>query len=133
MFNLVKIENGRQNVGETVFLEVTASEAITKGEALVVSSGKLTKCGATAKPKYIALRDLSATATNRVIGVDPVTPGCIFETTFSATPTSLVVGSVVTLHTDGLQVTATTTSGVATIVNMLGATASGDKVAVKFE
>ena len=41
----------------------------------------------------------------------------IFETTFAAAATSVKLGSKVTLHTDGLQVTATTTNGVAEIVD----------------
>lgn len=43
----------------------------------------------------------------------------------------LNIGDKVTLHTDGLQVTATTTSGVAEIVNLIE-TAVGGKVIVKF-
>ena len=44
----------------------------------------------------------------------------------------LNIGDKVTLHTDGLQVTATTTSGVAEIVSKLSAAASGDQLVVKF-
>lgn len=133
MFTPVKIELGRQNVAEPAYLEVTANEAVVKGELLVLSSGKLTKCSGTTKPAYVACGAKAAGDADRVLMVNPITHADIFETTFAATPTSLVVGSKVTIHTDGAQVTATTTSGVATIVNMLGATASGDLVAVKFE
>mgnify|MGYP001537613265 FL=1 len=55
----------------------------------------------------------------------------IFETTFSAAATSIKVGDKVTIHTDGLQVNATTTGGVAEVVWMEG-TASGAKVRVRF-
>ena len=41
------------------------------------------------------------------------------------------LGDKVTLHTDGLQVTATTASGVAEVVGMDG-TAAGDRVRVRF-
>lgn len=131
MFNLIKIENGRMNVPEPEVLEVTASEAVVYGEALVLSSGKLTKCGATTAPAFIAMGAVSAAATNRKVAVCRVEKNQVYEVPVSATPTSLNVGDKVTLHTDGLQVTATTTNGVATIVDLNGATASGDKIIVR--
>ena len=132
MFKFIKIENARMNVPEPEFLEVTASEAVSEGEALVLSSGKLTKCGATATPTFIAMASLAAAATKRVIPVCRVESNQLYEVTVNATPTSLNVGDKVTLHTDGLQVTATTTSGVAEIADKNGAAASGDKLIVRF-
>ena len=55
----------------------------------------------------------------------------IFETTFAAAATSVKLGSKFTLHTDGLQVTGTTASGVAEVVYMDG-TAAGDMCRVRF-
>ena len=55
MFKLIKIENARMNVPEPVFHEVTEDEAVVMGEALVLTDGKLTKCGATVKPEFIAM------------------------------------------------------------------------------
>lgn len=109
------------------YMEVTADEAVTLGEALVLTSGKLTKCGATAKPTYVAV----GPDQDGVAPVIKVQDYMEFETTLAAAGTSLVPGSVVTLHTDGMQVTATTTSGVATIVALHG-TAIGDTVTVRF-
>ena len=64
-----------------------------------------------------------------VVRVDPQTE---YETTLSAAGGSLNLGDKVTLHaSSGLQVTATTTNGVAEIVYMDG-TASGDMVRVRF-
>ena len=57
--------------------------------------------------------------------------GIIFETTFSAAASSVKVGSKVTLSADGLQVTGTTTDGVAEVVEMLGNTADST-VRVRF-
>ncbi len=131
MFNLIKIENGRMNVPEPEVLEVTASEAVVYGEALVLSSGKLTKCAATTAPAFIAMGAVAAAATNRKIAVCRVEKNQVYEVPVNATPTSLNVGDKVTLHTDGLQVTATTTSGVVTIVDLNGATAQGDKIIVR--
>ena len=51
--------------------------------------------------------------------------------TLQAAGTGLTIGSKVTLHTDGLQVTGTTASGVAEVVYMDG-TAAGDMCRVRF-
>ena len=132
MFKLTKIENGRQNVPEPEYLDATASEAISIGEALVLTGGKLTKCGATNKPTYISMGELSASATKRNIAVCRVEPNQVFEVECSASPSSLVPGDKVTITTDALGVTATTTSGVATVVNTNGAALAGDKITVRF-
>lgn len=131
MFKLIKIENARQNVPSPEFHEVTAEEAVTYGEALVLSSGALTKCGATAAPAFIAMKDLTAAAADRRIPVIRVESNQVYEVPVQAEPTGLNEGDKVTLHTDGLQVTATTTSGVVTIISKNGATAAGDKMLVR--
>lgn len=131
MFNLIKIENARMNVPEPEFHEVTASEAVSYGEALVLTSGKLTKCGATTKPAFIAMKNVSATDSNRKCPVCRVESNQVYEVEVQAAPTSLNAGDKVTLHTDGLQVTATTTDGVVTIVSLNGAAAAGDKIVVR--
>lgn len=121
----------RMDVGHTPpikYLPVTASEDVTLGEALVLSAGKLTKCGATAKPAFMAVGPKNAAGEAPVIAVQDY---MTFETTLQAAGSSLKIGDKVTLHTDGLQVTATTTSGVAEIVSMEG-TAAGSAVLVKF-
>lgn len=131
MFRLIKIENARMNVPEPVFHEVTASEAVQLGEALVLTSGKLTKCGSTVKPEFIAMADCAADATNRLIPAARVEPNQLYEVPVQAAPTSLVEGSKVTLHTDAMQVTATTTSGVVTVESLNGAAAAGDTIVVR--
>ena len=131
MFRLIKIENARINVPEPVFHEVTASEAVQLGEALVLTSGKLTKCGATAKPEFIAMADCAADAAKRLIPVARVEANQLYEVPVTAAPTSLVEGNKVTLHTDGMQVTATTTSGVVTVESLNGAAAAGDTIVVR--
>lgn len=131
MFKLLKIENARLNVPSPVFHDVKASEAVQIGEALVLSGGVLTKCGATTAPSFIAMADLSATATKREIPVARVEKNQIYEVPVTAAPTSLKVGDKVTLYTDGMQVTATTTDGVITVEDLNGATAVGDKIIVR--
>ena len=133
MFKLIKCMNGRQSVGEPASLPASPGETYVFGEALVLTAGKLTKCGATAKPTHICGVNYVAPATDsEPIPCVEVTPNMVFETTFSVAPASLVVGSKVTLSSDALSVTKTTTDGVATIHNLLGATAAGDAVEVVF-
>lgn len=102
----------------------TADEAIALGEALVLSDGLLTQCTATATPEYIA----RSAGTNKAIAVNRVLEEDIFETTFAADASAVDEGSKVTLHTDGVQVTATTTNGVFYITKKLGTGASGTAV-----
>lgn len=131
MFKLIKIENARMNVPEPVFHEVTEDEAVVMGEALVLTDGKLTKCGATVKPEFIAMADCAADAAKRLIPAARVEPNQLYEVPVQEAPTRLVEGSKVTLHTDGLQVTATTTSGVVTVESLNGAAAAGDIIVVR--
>ena len=131
MFKLIKIENARMNVPEPVFHEVTEDEAVVMGEALVLTDGKLTKCGATVKPEFIAMADCAADAAKRLIPAARVEPNQLYEVPVQAAPTSLVEGGKVTLHTDGLQVTATTTSGVVTVESLNGAAVAGDSIVVR--
>lgn len=131
MFRLLKIENARMNVPEPEYLDVTDAEAVAEGEALVLASGKLTKCGATAAPQYIAMGIKTAADTKRMIPVCRVEKNQVYAVPVTAAPASVKVGEKVTLHTDGLQVTATTTSGVVTVVDLNGASAAGDEIIVR--
>lgn len=135
MFRLVKILNGRINQGEPVKLPTTAGESYSFGEALVLNGGKLTKCSETKKPEFICCEDYDASSTNKKddILVEPVSADMIFEAPVSASPTSLVAGAKVTLDANGLGVTATTASGVATVWDLCGASATGDKIQVCFK
>ena len=102
------------------------------GMALTQTSGNLALASGTTAPTYISMREeTDKLAAGTIIPVIRVLDSIIFETTFSAAATSIKVGDKVTIHTDGLQVTATTTGGVAEVVWMEG-TASGAKVRVRF-
>ena len=133
MFNLVKIENGRMNVPEPEYFNAVSGTEIQVGQALTLDGGVLKVLAAgTTKPEFISLGHVSASAAKREIPVARVNDEQVYEVPVSAAPTALKVGDKVTLTTDGLEVTATTTSGVATIVNLKGAAAAGDKLLVKF-
>lgn len=131
MFDLKKIENGRMNVPEPEYLEVASGEAVQYGEALSLSGGKLTKCGATTAPAYIAMRDVAAADENRVCPVCRVESNQVYDVPCTASPASLKPGDKVTLHTDGMQVTNTTTSGVVTVISNNGGTKAGDIITVR--
>jgi hypothetical protein len=106
----------------------TDNEAYAIGEALKLASGRLTKASGTDVPLFICQKNQAAEATAVTpIPVIPVTTDQEYETTVAALATSVVVGDRVTIHTDGLQVTATETNGVFRITYMAG-TASGSVV-----
>lgn len=134
MFKLIKILNSGVNVPETVKLPKSASASIKLGSALTLIDGEVTSCSATSAPQYIA-------AQNAKIGEDSVlcyavNENMIFETVFNASPDGVLLGHKVTLGTDAdgatVCVTANTASGVATVTDLMGAKAAGDKVNVKF-
>lgn len=104
------------------------------GMPMVLSGGLLVRCGATAKPGFISMYDAPATlAEGDIIPVIRVTEDIIFETTNSASLNGVGIGAKVTLTTTGdAQVTATTTSGVAEIVDKVAGTGTGNRTLVKF-
>lgn len=122
MFKIAKMRTLAERAIEVY--SPTADEAIVLGEALVLTSGALTQCAATATPEYIA----RSAGTNKAIAVNRVLEEDIFETTFAADASAVDEGSKVTIHTDGLQVTATTASGVFYITKKLGSGDTGTKV-----
>ena len=101
----------------------TASEAISVGELLVLSSGTLTKSGATATPEFVALGSGNGT----IIPVKRIYEDEVYQAPLSASGASLNVGDKVTIASNGLEATATTTSGVFMITEILG-TGVGDKI-----
>ena len=101
------------------------------GLALVQSSGNLAIASGATAPGFVSMTEREAALTaGDVIPVVRVSEDIIWETTFSVAASSIVPGNKVTLSADGLQVTATTTGGVAQVVSMDG-TAAGDKVWVR--
>ena len=102
------------------------------GMMLTQSSSLLTIASGTTKPTYMAMceRDTACTSGD-LIPVIRVLPDTRFETTFSVSASSVKPGQKVTISADGLQVTATTTDGVAEIVDMDG-TAAGSACRVRF-
>ena len=121
--------------GRVPGIEYLPCGAITPqvGMALVQSAGNLAIAKGASKPTYISMCQRETACTEgELIPVMRVQPDMIFETVFSAAATAVKLGSKVTLHaSDGMQVTATTTDGVAEVVAMDG-TAAGSAVRVRF-
>lgn len=129
MFMLSRMQVG--NTPPIVYMPPTADEAFQVGEALKVAGGKVTKASGTDTPSHVCVGPIGKDGSVPCVEVQDYME---FATTLAAAPasgTTLVIGSKVTLHTDGLQVTATTTGGIAEITSIAGQ-AVGDAVAVKF-
>lgn len=101
------------------------------GMALYQNAGNLALASGTTTPTYVSMTERTAAVTaGDVIPVVQVNEDIIWETEWSATATAVKRGQKVTIATDGLRVTATTTGGVAQVVDFDG-TAVGDKVRVR--
>ena len=84
--------------------------SLARGSAAVLTAGSLAKCGATAKPSHIVMGPADSNGLYPCIRVQPTT---VFETTSTAAVDS--AGTKVTLNTDALSVTNTTSDGVFTV------------------
>lgn len=104
--------------------------AVALGMALDFTSGKLTKASGTTVPKYFSLVTKTCVAGD-IIPVQKLEHGVDYETTAGAAIADTLIGAKVTIGSDGLSVTATTTDGIAQIVSVSG-NAAGDKVVVRF-
>lgn len=121
--------------GDAVAWEYLPCGAITPkvGMALTQTGGNLAAATGTTAPAYISMCERSgACEAGELIPVIRVSGSIVFETTASAALTGVKTGDKVTLHaSSGLEVTATTSGGVAQIVAMEG-TAVGSRVLVRF-
>lgn len=108
--------------------EYLPASAITPkvGMALKLSGGKLALASGTDKPEYIAMCERgSAVTAGELVPVIKVSDNITFGVPASAAMTAVNIGDKVTIHTDGMQVTATKTGGTAMVVGCEG-TAVGD-------
>ena len=124
----------RMLVGNTppiVYMQPTDSETYQVGEALKLASGKVTLCSGAVAPSHVCVGPVDD---NGVVPCVEVQKYMEFETTLGVAPTdsaTVGVGDKVTLHTDGMQVTATKAGGVAEVTGIDGQTV-GSRVTVKF-
>lgn len=109
----------------------TAEETYVIGEALVLSSGTLTKAGQTTKPTFICDEDYVAPATgNRSIKVYPILPQHQYRTAFQTNATGLNEGLTVTLGTDALTITASTGTQQTETATVVGTISTAGNAAV---
>ena len=103
------------------------------GMALVQSSGNLAIATGTTKPTHISMVEKDAAMTaGDLIPVIRIQPDQVFECTNSASLSGVNIGQRVTLHaSNGLQITGTTSSGVAELVYK-EADATGSRCLVRF-
>lgn len=124
----------RMLVGNTppiVYMQPTDGETYQVGEALKLASGKVTLCRDAAAPSHVCVGPIDD---NGVVPCVEVQKYMEFETTLGVAPedsATVGVGDKVTLHTDGMQVTATKDGGVAEVTGIDGQTV-GSRVTVKF-
>lgn len=124
----------RMLVGNTppiVYMQPTGREPYHVGEALKLASGKVTLCSDAVAPSHVCVGPVDD---NGVVPCVEVQKYMEFETTLGVAPTdstTVGVGDKVTLHTDGMQVTATKAGGVAEVTGIDGQTV-GSRVTVKF-
>jgi len=124
----------RMLVGNTppiVYMQPTDGETYQVGEALKLASGKVTLCSGAVAPSHVCVGPVDD---NGVVPCVEVQKYMEFETTLGVAPAdsaTVGVGDKVTLHTDGMQVTATKTGGVAEVTGIDGQTV-GSRVTVKF-
>ena len=102
------------------YIEGTASEAIVVGELLKLANGKLTVAGASDVPEFVSL----GSGTGTIIPVKRIYEDEVYQTVLSTSGASLKVGDKVTTA-NGLKATATTTSGVFTITEILDSAVGG--------
>lgn len=101
------------------------------GMSLHQNAGNLALASGTTNPTFISMTEREAALTaGDIIPVVRISEDIIWETEWSAAATAVKQGQKVTIAADGLRVTATTTGGVAEVVDMDG-TAIGDKVRVR--
>lgn len=100
-------------------IRLPGAASLALGSVAKLVSGSLAKAGATDTPTHVIMGPQAADGTYPVIRILPTTE---FATEATATVATTLVGQKVTLNTDALSVTATTSSGVFTIT-----TTDGDK------
>ena len=111
-FEFLRAENNAAPIEKEIV--ATATTQYKHGCALKYgsSTGTAELATGTTKPEYIYTgKDITAAAGDK-LSVIPVFPEYEFETSLSAAGTSLKEGQKVTVASDALRVTATTTSGV---------------------
>ena len=128
MFGLFKMDKANTPILKQL---PAAAATYSVGQVAVINaSGYVTAVSGTTMPTHVVVEKGTKTTADTVT-VKPIYKDEEYVTTLSTAGT-LTVGSKVTIAADGAQVTATTTNGVATVIEATGST-SGSTVIVKFD
>lgn len=129
MFKLFKKNNATIPVVKEI---PAAAGTYVVGQTLALNAaGLAAQVAGTTAPEFVCATGVTA-ASGDMIAVNPIYEDMEFLTVFSADGSALKAGAKVTISATYDSVTATTTNGVATIVEKLGSGASGTEVIVKF-
>ena len=118
----------KQIIGSTPvyeYAQLADGEAGSLGEAVKFVSGKLTKAGPTDVPEGILQASVGAATPGGFTQFERTTEDIEYETTAAVTVAPARIGAKVTLGTDGLTITATTTTGVFSVSGTDGKTGGG--------
>lgn len=126
MFGLFKMDKANTPIIKQL---PAASATYNVGEVATLTGGVVAKASGSTKPQYVVVEKGTKTTADTV-SVTPIYPDQEYITTLS-TAGSLTVGSLVTISADSDEVTATTTNGVAKVIEATGS-AKGSAVVVKF-
>lgn len=147
MFQLIKIEYGRDNIPEPMLLPATEGVTYTVGTALYLDKTKhsLAVVSGDTTAEYIALEDKTAKAGEKLLCYR-VFPQMVFEAPITEGNASAVtVGARVQFSADGKGLTATAATGMTisgsavkmalggTVIDTMGAKAAGDKLLVRLQ
>lgn len=100
---------------------MTNAEAAVRGAVYIEASGRMTLATGTDNPTHLCEKSIAGGTDVESVFVR-IRETDIFEVLSTATVAATLLGAKVTIHTDGLSVTATTTSGVFLIHETDGAT-----------
>ncbi len=131
MEGFIPYKIGREEQTAFVHSMDAAAGTYKVGELLTLDGGVLKLCSGTTVPQFISMKETTLDAAGKLC-VTPVRDDIIYETHAAAAFTSVKVGDKVTVHTDGMQVTATTSGGTATVRGIEG-TAVGSAILVTFD
>ena len=121
-------------MGDVPIMRLPAGAIAPKiGTALVLTGGKLAIAKDAVKPEYISLYDAGGkvVADGTIIPVEPVYPSTIYETELTGSLSSVAVGSIHNVNTNGSSITAANLYGSAKVISYDGNTA-GSRVRVVF-
>lgn len=122
------------NLGDVPVMHMPAGAIAPRiGTALVLSEGKLAIAKDMVKPEFISLYDAGgkSVADGTVIPVEPIYASTVYETELTGNLSTVAVGSVHNINSNGSSITAANPYGSAKVISYDGNTA-GSRVRVVF-